>query len=67
MVSHEQPSKSVIGLGIFPGSAGVRDAVLKFQPDIHICGHIHETHGIEEMIGKTRVVNVGKKGMIFEL
>lgn len=67
MVSHVQPSDSIIGLGMFPGSLGVRNAILKFQPNIHICGHIHESHGIEEMIGKTRVVNVGKKGLIFEL
>lgn len=67
MVTHVQPSDSILGLGIFPGSSGVRKAIIELKPDIHICGHIHETHGIEEMIGKTRVINVGKTGKIIEL
>ncbi|HIH10904.1 TPA: hypothetical protein HA241_01835 [Candidatus Woesearchaeota archaeon] len=68
MVTHVQPSDSIIGLKI-PGwgSTGVRKAIEDFQPDVHICGHIHETHGIEEMIGKTKVINVGKTGRIIEL
>lgn len=68
MVTHVQPSDSLIGLKV-PGwgSVGVRKALEKFQPDVHICGHIHETHGIEEMIGKTRVINVGKTGTIIEV
>jgi Icc-related predicted phosphoesterase len=67
MVTHVQPNNSVIGLGLFPGNSGVRKAIEAFSPDIHICGHIHETHGIEEKIGKTRVLNVGKSGKIIEL
>ncbi len=67
MVTHVQPSESIIGLGMFPGSSGVRKAIEQFQPDVHICGHIHETHGIEEVIGKTKVMNVGKTGKIIEL
>ena len=67
MVTHVQPSDSILGLGIFPGSLGVRRAIEELKPDIHICGHIHETHGIEEMIGSTRVINVGKTGKIIEL
>lgn len=67
MLTHVQPSDSILGLGIFPGSSGVRKAIEQFQPDIHICGHIHESHGIEEMIGKTRVINVGKTGKIIEI
>ncbi|MEK6969195.1 MAG: metallophosphoesterase [Nanoarchaeota archaeon] len=67
MVTHVQPSDSILGLGMFPGSSGVRKAIEEFKPDIHICGHVHETQGIEEMIGKTRVINVGKSGKIIEL
>ena len=67
MVTHVQPSDSLIGLGIFPGSEGIRKAIDEFKPDLHICGHIHETHGIEEVIGSTRVINVGKTGRIIEL
>ncbi len=66
MVTHVQPSDTVVSL-VFPGSTGVRKAIEQFQPDIHICGHIHETHGIEEMLGKTKIINVGKTGRIIEI
>lgn len=68
MVTHVQPNNSILGLHI-PGwgSSGVRKALEEFQPDAHICGHIHETHGIEDKIGKTRVMNVGKTGKIIEM
>jgi uncharacterized protein len=67
MLTHTQPEDSIIGLGIFPGSEGIRKAIDELKPDLHLCGHIHESDGIEEMIGKTRVVNVGRKGKIFEI
>ena len=67
MVTHIQPSNSILGLGIFPGSHGVRKAIEQFQPEFHLCGHIHETQGIEDHIGKTKIINVGKLGKIIEL
>ena len=51
----------------FPGSEGIRKAIEKFQPEIMLCSHVHEAEGIEEKIGKTKVINVGKAGKIFEL
>ncbi len=68
MVTHIQPKDSILSLGIAHwGSLGVSQAIEELSPDIHICGHIHETQGIEEMIGKTRVMNVGKSGKIIEI
>ena len=67
MLTHTQPEGSVIGLGIFPGSDGIRKAIDELQPDLHLCGHIHESAGIEEVIGKTKVINVGRKGKIIEV
>ncbi len=68
MVTHVQPNHSILGLNMPTwGSSGVRKAVEELKPDVHICGHIHETHGIEEVIGKTRVMNVGKTGKIIEI
>lgn len=68
MVVHEHPSDSKMEMdGMFPGSWAVRKAVEKFQPDIMICGHIHEAGGIEEKIGKTRVINVARTPRILEL
>jgi len=66
MVTHTHPADSVLGLGVFPGSEGIRKAIEEFKPDLHLCGHVHETEGIEEVIGKTRIINVGRKGKIIE-
>jgi hypothetical protein len=69
MVTHVHPSGSTIEkfTQIFPGSTGIRKAVDEFKPDILLCSHVHEAEGIEEKIGKTRVINVGKKGKIIEI
>lgn len=40
------------------GSAVVREFVEREQPDLVLCGHIHEARGIDR-IGPTRVVNPG--------
>ena len=52
---------------IFPGSEGVKKAIDTFKPDFLLCSHVHEAEGIEEKIGKTTVINVGKKGKIIEV
>lgn len=67
MLTHTHPQGSIHGLGMFPGCPGVKRALDTFKPEIHLCGHIHETEGIEQKIGSTRVINVGKKGKIIEL
>ncbi len=66
MITHVHPSKTLMAkLSSFvPGSTGVRRAILKFKPDLAICSHVHEAEGIEEKIGNTKVINVGKKGKI---
>ena len=68
-VSHVHPSGTKVeNLSRYiPGSDGVRKAIDAFQPDIHICCHIHEAEGLEEQIGKTKVLNVGRTGKIFEV
>ena len=69
MVTHVHPKKSKMEkfTKIFPGSSGVRKAIEKFHPDILLCSHVHEAEGIEEKIGKSKVINVGKKGKIIEI
>jgi putative phosphoesterase len=67
LVSHLHAAGTKSELSGIPGSDVLRKAVEKFQPDLFISGHIHELEGVEEKIGKTRVVNVGKRGKIFEL
>ena len=69
MVTHVHPEGGKIEkfTKFFPGSSSVKKAVEKFKPDILLCSHVHEAEGIEEKVGKTRVINVGKKGKIIEL
>ncbi|MCX6899364.1 MAG: metallophosphoesterase family protein [Verrucomicrobia bacterium] len=44
--------------GLHVGSTAVRAFIVREQPDLVLCGHIHESRG-EDRIGKTRVVNPG--------
>lgn len=69
MVTHVHPSETRMEKfsQFFPGSTGVRRAIDKFQPDILLCSHVHEAEGLEEKIGKTRVINVGKRGKVIDI
>ena len=67
LISHLHPAKTKAEFSGFPGSKAVRKAVDYFHPDFVLSAHIHEAEGIEEKIGKTRVINVGKKGKIIEI
>jgi uncharacterized protein len=40
------------------GSRGLRTLIEREQPDLVLCGHIHESRG-EDTVGATRVVNPG--------
>jgi uncharacterized protein len=49
------------------GSRSVREFIDRHQPERFFCGHIHEAEGAEVSIGKTKAVNVGKRGYLLEL
>ena len=66
MVTHVHPAGTRMEI-TFRGSSAVRRAIEKFQPDMHICGHIHEAEGMEERIGKTRIISVGRNGKMIEI
>ena len=69
MVTHAHPAGSMMEkfTTVFPGSKSVRKAIDQFQPDLVICGHVHEAEGVEEIIGATKVINVAKSGKVFEI
>ncbi len=69
MVTHVHHSNTKIEKfsNFVRGSSGVEKAVKIFKPDILLCSHVHEADGIEETLGSTRVINVGKAGKIIEL
>jgi hypothetical protein len=72
LVAHPPPYGTLdrVGGRFHAGSALVRDLVIQAQPQMLICGHIHEDTGVA-MIGQTTVVNCclpnGGKGAVIEL
>jgi len=69
MVTHVHPTGTKMEkfTSLFPGSKGVKRALEKFKPDLLLCSHVHEAEGIEEKVGKTKVLNVGRRGKIIEI
>ena len=67
MVTHMHAAGTGAEFSGFPGSTSIRKAIELFKPDVFIGAHIHEAEGIEEKIGKTKVVQVGKRGKIIEI
>ncbi len=67
LVSHLHAAGTGAELSGFPGEPILRKAILDFKPDLLISAHIHEAEGIESVIGKTRVVQVGRRGKILEI
>jgi Icc-related predicted phosphoesterase len=61
VVTHQPPREAQDTLynGESSGSQSLRRFAEDYQPDLLLCGHIHEARG-ECLIGSTRVVNVGE-------
>jgi len=68
LVAHVHPSGTIMESfsQFVKGSIGLRKAIESTKPDVVLCGHVHEAEGIEEKIGNTLVINVGKKGKIID-
>ncbi len=63
-VPHAPPNNTrldKIVIGKHVGSTAVRSFIDRRQPDVVICGHIHEARGIDTL-GKTQMVNCGQAG-----
>jgi len=60
LVSHQPPRDTHCDLtrGRHVGSTAIRDAILRHQPDLVLCGHIHESAG-SDLVGRSRIVNPG--------
>ncbi len=69
LLTHEPPFDTKLdNLGwTKAGSRVLRGFIEAYNPDIVLCGHIHETFGLTDFIGKTKIINTGKKGVIFEV
>jgi Icc-related predicted phosphoesterase len=49
------------------GSEAIRAAIERLQPDLVVCGHIHDSWGQEGRIGTSRIVNLGPTPNWFEI
>ena len=67
LVSHLHIAGTPAEFSGVPGDAVLRRIVEKFKPNLVISGHIHEAEGIEGKIGKTKFIQVGRRGRIIEL
>ncbi|CCO23123.1 metallophosphoesterase family protein [Maridesulfovibrio hydrothermalis] len=58
---HDSPYNTAVDIisnGMHVGSKSVRAFIEKVQPDLVICGHIHESSGVDN-IGKSHIINPG--------
>jgi Icc-related predicted phosphoesterase len=63
-VPHAPPKDTKLDKILFGkhvGSTAVRAFIEQHQPDVVVCGHIHEARGTDT-IGKTQIVNCGAAG-----
>jgi Icc-related predicted phosphoesterase len=69
LVSHSPPNGAVDidAHGKHLGSAAVREAVLRVQPRLVVCGHIHACGGQSGVLGVTPVVNAGPQGLEWQI
>jgi len=69
LVSHSPPKGAVDqdSRGRSLGSTAVCDAVLRLQPLLVVCGHIHASASQQAMIGSTTVINAGPDGIEWDL
>jgi len=67
MITHMHAKDTKSEISGFQGSKAIRKAIEKFKPRYLLHSHIHEAEGVEEVIGTTKVINVGKKGKIIEI
>ena len=69
LISHSPPKgvadKTSSGQSV--GSVAVYDAILRLQPRLVFCGHIHDNWGATGTIGKSRVHNLGPTPNWFEI
>ncbi len=67
LVSHLHAKGTKAEFSGISGDEILRKAVKDFKPDLLIAAHIHEGEGIEDKIGKTKVMQVGRRGKILEI
>lgn len=69
LVTHSPPKGAVDAdsSGRSLGSTAIRDCILRKQPRLAVCGHIHGSWGKTATLGSTSVINPGPSGLLLNL
>lgn len=70
LICHSPPYGTALDrvrTGLHAGSRSVADFLRQHQPERFFCGHVHEAEGVAIELGRTRAVNVGKRGYLLTL
>ena len=69
MILHSPPQgvADQTSTGLSVGSTAILEAIERVQPDLAVCGHIHDSWGKTGQIGRTKVVNLGPRPNWFEV
>lgn len=69
LITHSPPKgvADMTSAGISVGSTAIRAAVERVQPQLALCGHVHDCWGRSGSIGKTSVHNLGPTPNWFEV
>lgn len=69
LVTHAPPYGTKVDriMGQHCGNKTIRQFIVKTKPDLVICGHLHETAGIEDKVSKTFIINPGPYGRVITI
>jgi len=69
LMTHGPPYNTTLDSinGSHVGNKDYRKFIERIKPKLAISGHIHETFGAMDKIGKTQLINPGWEGMVVEL
>jgi uncharacterized protein len=69
LVVHSPPISTVDhdSSGRVRGSQAVHDCMLAKQPGLIVCGHIHSDWEKQMVVGRTRILNAGPRGVVLEM
>lgn len=69
LVSHSPPKGFVDedSSGRSLGSTAVLDAIMRVQPPLVVCGHIHSSAGQRAKVGPTTIINAGPSGIEIDI
>ena len=69
LILHSPPKGHVdlTSTGHSVGSVAIREAIARVQPQLAVCGHIHDSWGQRSRIGRSEIANLGPTGTWFDL